>query len=161
MIALLSAAKPIDGWGALEWMRRQSEALTQEALPTLAQEHAGAAVMQIGVRRPSDFVKVIVPGDPSHVYGVSGEPYLVEIEDGRRVAWMAPDDARTMIRSPLNLAFFELNAELRARLGAKAPQPRGIRGSDLIRAIEDARPVAFSNRGGMIRQSLGMLRRAR
>jgi hypothetical protein len=153
--------KPIAGWGVLEFYRRQSESLTQEAAPTLREEHGHQAVLQIGPpRRPADFVKVIVPGEPSHVFGVSGSAYLVEVENDRRICWMSPDDAKTQISSSLNAAFFEANGDLRARLGTKPAPARGIRWVDLMQAAEDARPVSFNNKGGITRQSLEMLRRA-
>jgi hypothetical protein len=152
--------KLVPGWGMLEWTRRQAEAIKP---PTLLQERAGAAVPQIGQEptRPADFVRVLVPGDPSHLYGISGEAYLVETENDQRVAWMRPDDAYAAINSPLSVAFFEANADLRNMLGAKPPPSRGIRISDMLQALEDSRPVNFSNKGGITRQSLAMLRRAR
>ena len=152
--------KLVPGWGMLEWTRRQADAAVagQNTPPTLQQEQA---VLQIGSHRPANFVKVIVPDDVSHLYGISGEAYIVESENGRRVCWMAVDDALAVISSPLNLAFFELNTDLRNTLGVKPPPPRGIRLSDMIQAFEDSRPVNFSNKGAMTRQSLAMLRRAR
>ena len=118
-------------------------------------------MLQIGPRRPADFVRVIVPDDVTHLYGISGEAYLVETENGQRVAWMRPDDAYAAINSPLSVAFFEANANLRNALGFKPPPPRGIRLADMLQALEDSRPVNFSNKGGITRQSLAMLRRAR
>lgn len=138
----------------LEWMRRQSEAAIVALTPPPAPEASRPG-------RPASFVMVRIPGEPSHVMTISGLTYATEIVDGERVAWMGPDDARSMISSPLSLAMFEANADLRARLGAKAPQPRGMRLSDWMQAIEDARPVHFNNKGAMTMQSLEMLRRAR
>ena len=102
-------------------------------------------------------------GRPSHLYGISGTAYPVEIENGQRVAWTSLDDAYAAISSPLNLAFFELNADLRRTLGGvKPPHHHGIRLSDMLQAVEDLRPVNFNNKGGVTtRQSLAMLRRAR
>ncbi len=146
----------------LTFMERQlAVAATSAATaPTVPQEHGREAVMQIGTRRPANFVRVVVPGDVSHVFGVSGTPYLVELENDRRVAWMSPDDARAQINSPLNVPFFEANAGLRAQLG-KPAQPRGTNVDDWLQAMEDARPVDYANKGGMVRQTLEMLRRAR
>ncbi len=164
-MACLGAVKQklIPGWGMLEWTRLQSQAATgQNTPPTLQQQHGHQAVLQIGTRRPASYVKVIVPGDPSHLYGISGTAYPVEIENGQRVAWTSLDDAYAAISSPLNLAFFELNADLRRTLGGVKPPPsRGIRLSDMLQAVEDLRPVNFNNKGGITRQSLAMLRRAR
>ena len=154
VIALLSAAKPIAGWGVLEWMRRKSEASASEAPPTLQQEHGDAAVLQIGRRRPSHFVRVIVPGEPSHLYTPSGVACQVEIENGQRVAYVSPDDARELVGSALNVAFFEMNAELRAGLGAEPARPRGIRMTDWLQAAEDARPRRWDDRGGMAMDAL-------
>jgi hypothetical protein len=156
--------KLVPGWGMLEWTRRAADAAVagQNTPPTLQQEHGDQAVMQIGSRRPTNFVKVIVPGEPSHLYGMSGTVYIVEIEDGQRVAWMSLKDAYAAISSILSLDFFELNAELRRTLGGVKPPPSpGIRVTDMMQAIEDSRPVNFSNKGAITRQSLAMLRRAR
>jgi hypothetical protein len=97
----------------------------------------------------------------THLYGISGEAYLVETESGQLVAWLRPDDAYAAISSPLSLAFFEANTDLRNSLGVKPPPSRGIRIEDMLQALEDSRPVNFSNKGGITRQSLAMLRRAR
>ena len=149
--------------GILEWMRRESESAraAEQSPPTLQQEHGHQAVLQIGTRRPSNLIRVSVPGDVTHLYGISGEAYLVETESGQLVAWLRPDDAYAAISSPLSLAFFEANTDLRNSLGVKPPPSRGIRIEDMLQALEDSRPVNFSNKGGITRQSLAMLRRAR
>ena len=126
----------------LLFYQRQAEAnVASAAPPTLQSEHAGAAVMQIGTRRPADFVKIAVAGEPSHIFGISGVSYLVEVEDGQRIVWMSLDDAKAQVGSSLNLPFFEVNTALRERLGAKPTPSRGIRWSDLVQAAEDAQPV--------------------
>jgi hypothetical protein len=162
-MAALAAVKqkPVAGWGVLEFYRRQAEAVNK-APPTVLQEQAtDAAQIVQKPARPADFVRINVPGDLSYLYGISGTGYVVEIENAQRVAWMAPDDAREQISSPLSVAFFESNADLRAQLGNKPPQPRGIRLSDMLQAVEDSRPVNFNNKGAITRESLAMLRRAR
>jgi hypothetical protein len=149
--------------GILTFYQRQAEAAAAStAAPTLHAEHGREAIMQLGQKRPAGFVRVLVPGEPSHLYGMSGTAYVAEIEDGSRVCWMSPDDAYAAISSALSLEFFELNADLRKTLGGVKPPPApGIRVADMLQAIEDSRPVNFTNKGGITRQSLAMLRRAR
>jgi hypothetical protein len=137
----------------LEFYKRQVEAVLDVPPPT--------PVPTVGTR-PASWVRVIVPGEVSHVFGVSGTAYTVEFEEnGQRVCFMSPEDAHVQITSPLNVPFFEANADLRARLGSKPAQPRGIRVTDWLQAIEDQRPIDPSNKGALIRESLEMLRRAR
>jgi hypothetical protein len=164
VVAMLAAAKPTAGAGLLQWYKEQSEAITNTAPPTLAQEHAEAAVMQIGQKpqRPADHVLVLVPGEPSHVYGISGVGYPTDIaENGDRVCLMAPDDARAFISSPMNMAAFDLNADLRERIGNTLSRPRGIRVVDMLAAAEDARETDPFDKSRIAAQSFAMMRRAR
>ena len=138
----------------LEFYKRQAAAVAGAATPTLQQEHGSAAVMQIGTRRPADFVKVVVPGELSHVFGISGAPSLVELVDGERFAWMSSSDARELINSPFNMTFFEVNRDLRARLGNKPPPSHGIRVTDWLQAAEDAQPRHWDDRGGRAMDAL-------
>jgi hypothetical protein len=142
VIAEFAAAKPNSAESAIEFYRRMVERENQEPIPTPAQSHGDEAVMQIGARRPSNFVKVAIPAgsEISHLYAASGVGYLVEVEDGRRVCWMGADDAREQISSALNVSYFEANSDLRAKLGNKPAQPRGIRMNDWLQAAEDAQP---------------------
>jgi hypothetical protein len=166
VIGLLSAGRTIDP-GILTFYQRASEAATQQPVPTLAQEHAGAAVLQIGSKRPVDHVRVVLPAgsDVSHVYGISGAAYLAEVEDDRRVVWVSESDALAMITSPFAVAMFETNADLRGRLQEKhrgRPPPWvGMRWSDVMNSIEDAQPISATNKGGITAQSLAMMRRTR
>ena len=139
--------------GILEHYRRMAEAASEQTPPTLQQEHAGAAVLQIGTRpRPADFVKVIVPTEVSHIMGgETGATYQVEIEGDKRACWMDPADALMAINSPHALPWFEepQNAELRTKLKERIrPLPPGIRISDLIGAQESMRPRSPFDRGG-------------
>jgi hypothetical protein len=138
----------------LTFYKRQVQAVLNVPPPAPALESPVGA-------RPANHVRVIVPGEPSHLFAASGVSYLVEIEDDQRVAYVDPDDAREIVNSPLSVAFFELNADLRAQLGTRAAQPRGIRWADWLQAAEDQRPIDFTNKGAVTRQTLEMLRRAR
>jgi hypothetical protein len=138
----------------LEFYKRQVDAITKVPSPTTAREDA------VGTR-PANYVRVVVPINVSHVFGVSGTPYLVAVENDERIVWMAPDDAQAQISSALNVPFLESNSKLRQQLGNKPPQPRGIKIDDWLQAIEDQRPIDYSNKGAMTRQTLEMLRRAR
>jgi hypothetical protein len=152
--------------GILEHYRRMAEAAAaQPAIPTLQQEHAGAAVMQIGTRpqRPVDFVMVKIPAgsEPSHMQGISGQLYATEINGDQRIVWMSPDDAMAAISSPLALAWFELNANLRAQLtererqrGGQPLPGQGMRWSDIMQAAADARPRQWNDRGGHVHDAL-------
>lgn len=151
--------------GILEFYKRQAEAAAAAVTPpTLQQEHAGAAVLQIGSRpqRPADFVMVKIPAeiDSSHLQGVSGHLYAVEVDGDRRIAWMSPDDAMTIIGSPLALSWFEHNSGLRAQLiereGQRGGRPpsHGVRWSDVLQSIEDARPRHWNDRGGHVHDAL-------
>jgi hypothetical protein len=60
-------------------MCQAEAAAAHEATPTLQQEHGHQAVLQIGSRRLSNFVMVRIPGEPSHVFAVSGASYATEI----------------------------------------------------------------------------------
>jgi hypothetical protein len=153
----------IAGWGVFEHYRRMAEAATEQAAPTLQQEHSHQAVLQIGShpQRPADFVKVLLPAgsEVSHVMGITGAPYLVEIENDRRVVWVSEQDAMGMIDSPLALAMFEANAELRKDLqekqrGDRPPLGQGMTWGDLAQAAEDARPRQWNDRGGMAHDAL-------
>jgi hypothetical protein len=165
-MACLAAIKqrPVAGWGLLEYYRRQSEALSTQAIPTPQQLMASEAIGQIGSRRPADYVKVIIPTDASHVYAISGAVYMVEVEDGARVTYMAANDAFELINSPLNLAFLEANAALRESLRARfgnRTAPTGMRMRDLIAAAEDARPRHWDDRGGQVNDTLRAMGRLR
>ena len=149
VIAMLSAVKPIAGWGLLEHLRRQAEAAKAEAAPPSVQQAlSGEALAQIGNKpqRPADYVMVRVPNGASNISISGGGDYLTEVVDGAMVCWMSPPDARELL-SPLNPVFTEANAELVARLGVRV-QPRGVRAIDLIAAAEDARPRSPFDRGG-------------
>jgi hypothetical protein len=158
--------------GMLEHYRRMAEAAAaQPAIPTLRQEHAAAAVLQIGSRpqRPADFVKVQIPAgqEISHVMGVSGASYLVGVEGDGRVVWVSEQDAVAMICSPLALAWFEANNDLRAQLqerqkwqrGGRPPPWKGMRWSDVMQAAQDARPVHPADKAGIWQQTIAMARR--
>ena len=149
--------------GMLTFYARQAAAAKaeQELPPTPAKEHAAEAVMQLGTKRPADHVMVRIPGAPSHVYGRSGVPYITDVVDGERIAWMSPDDAWEFISSPLNVVAFELNAGLRQSIGKSVRQPRGIRISDMLAAIEDAAPPHPTDTARIAAQSLAMMARAR
>lgn len=151
--------------GILEFYRRQAEAAAAvSAAPAIEQEHAGAAVLQIGSRpqRPAAFVKVQVPADLeiSNLYGASGVPYLVEIENGQRVVWCSEHDAFNLIDSPLSVAWRDANGELRLQLKDRTqqrgdrPSSQGMRWSDLVQAADDARPRAWNDRGGRVHDAL-------
>jgi hypothetical protein len=140
----------------LEWYRRQSEAVTATAsTPTLRQEHGAEAVMQLGNRRPADFVCVNVISDTSHIFGISGTPYATEIVNGKRVCWMSVDDAKQMVGNPYaHPALREANADLLARVGNVKPKPAGIRVVDMLQAFDDARPRSPFDKGGMLNDVL-------
>lgn len=155
----------------LEFYKRQAEAAAAVNAPTLAREHGGEAVMQIGSRpqRPADFAKVLVPAnlEISNLTGISGASYLVEIENGRRVVWCSEPDALGMIDSALSVAWLEANATLRSQLkererqrGGRPPPWRGMRWSDVLQAAHDARPVHPSDRAGIWEQTAAIARRA-
>jgi hypothetical protein len=163
-IAMLTAAAPIPGWGIFEFYKRQAEqAAAEQGPPTLAQEHGGEAILQIGTRPPrrADFVRVQIPAgmEISHVMGLSGASYLVDIEDDRRHVWCSEPDALAMIDSVLSLDWFELNAGLRTKLqekhqGGRPPLGQGMRWSDWMQAVEDARPRHWNDRGGHVHDAL-------
>ena len=78
--------------------------------------------------RPADGVCVAVPDESSIITVASGEPFLVEIENGRRVVYLPRDDARSRLNSglPESLPWKALNAELASWLGAMPKEPPGI-----------------------------------
>lgn len=148
----------------LIFMQRQigAEISVACATPTLHHEHGREGFLQpIRPHRPSDYVMVQVPTDVSHIQAISGHSFATELAEGGRVVWMPPDDARNLISSPLNFAFFGANADLRSRIGSKPAPPRGIRWTDVVQAAEDARTVHMSNKGGITNQTFAMLRRTR
>jgi hypothetical protein len=143
----------------LEHMRRQSEALqlgngTPMTIPAdIMAEHRHQPVAQIGTKpkRPADWVKVVIPGDASQVCGLFGS-YVTAIEDGRRVAWIDPRDAKVIVCSPApsNLEVRAANLPLQAQLAAdrtiKAEAP-GVRVTDMLQAAYDqkeARPMTLA-----------------
>jgi hypothetical protein len=147
--------KPMAGFGIFEFYRMQSEAAVaaQAAPPTLQAEHGREAVMQLGSKRPADHVMVRIPNDSTTIMGVNGASYAVEVIDGERFCWMSTDDARTLC-SQFNPPFWEANADLRSRLGATPPQPRGIRVVDYLDHVESMRPRSLFDRGGPINDTL-------
>lgn len=146
----------------LEFYKRQSEASAAQQANVLVgvlAEHGD----ELRPRRPPHFVKVLVPSETSHIIGISGASYLVEMEDNqRRVCWMTPDDARMIVGSVDNscLPFRDGNQELLGRLG-NMRKPSQLRWIDLMAAAEALQPTHWSNRGGITRQSLDALARAR
>lgn len=166
VIALLSAAAPMPGWGIFQFYKQQAQQLATDQLqpPTLAQEHGAAAVMQIGNRpaRPEDHVRVQVPAELgiSNFIGASGATYLAEIENGQRVVWCSESDALRIIDSALSIAWRDANIELRLRLKESAqhrgdrPPAERMRWSDVMQAVEDARPRAWNDKGGHVHDAL-------
>ena len=93
---------------------------------------------------------------------MSGNSYLAEIEDGRRIVWMAPEDARAMIGSPFaDQDLRRANADLLNRLGNLPPLRAGVRVADLLQAARDATPRDPRDIGGMARDTLRMTRALR
>ena len=145
----------------LEFYKRQSQAVEAQqsnAAVRLLAEHGD----KLDPRRPTHFVKVLVPSETSHFIGVSGASYLVEMENDQRICWMAPDDARAIVGSVDNscLPLRDANPVLLAQLGNMCA-PSRIGWADLVQAADELRPAHFNNKGGITRQSLDMLARAR
>jgi hypothetical protein len=105
----------------LTFMERQLDAAKEGSAvpPTVAQAHAGHPLMQIGVRRSPDDIRLIVPDGSSHVYGIGGVAYLVTTEGDLSVAYVSLDDAKAFL-SPRNFAMREANAELAERIAGKS-----------------------------------------
>jgi hypothetical protein len=126
VIAALTVRTSADHW--LQYMAeenvrlrdRKDQAADTAPPPSVAQAygHLGFA-QQIGPERPINFVKVILTNDASSIIGMSGNSYLAEIDDGRRIVWMAPEDAQSMIGSPFaDQDLQRANADLLNRLRA-------------------------------------------
>jgi hypothetical protein len=141
--------QPIEFGGLLEHYRRKSEALNigvaMTIPPTLMQEHADKPVLQIGTRpqRPAEWVKVIIPHESSQVCGLFAS-YVTEIENGQRIAWVDPRDAKVMLCTPApsNLEVRESNRSLHDRLAADKTiptEPAGTRAVDMAQAVSDGR----------------------
>jgi hypothetical protein len=111
------------------------------AVETLAQSKAGA---RIGNRRgrmstqerPADGIRINVPDESSMVTVASGEAFVVEIEDGRRVVYLRHDDARRLLNGGLPCCFpwREANATLAETLGPPPKPTGGIHASVLAAA---------------------------
>lgn len=144
----------------LEFYKRQSEASAAQPnlLVKLLAEHGD----RLKPQRPPHFVKVLIPTETSNINGISGASYLVEMEGEQRVAWMEPDDARAMVGSVDNsyLPFRDANPELLARLG-NIRKPSQVDWADVMQAVEAHQSTHWSNKGGITRQSLDALAKAR
>jgi hypothetical protein len=96
--------------------------------------------------RPADGVCVAVPDESSIITVASGEPFLVEIENGRRVVHLPRDDARALLNSgtPESVAWRALNAELSAWLMPMSKPEAGINVAALQMARHHAtRPLSI------------------
>jgi hypothetical protein len=78
--------------------------------------------------RPADGICVFVPDESSIVTVASGEPFAVEVENGRRVVYLRPDDARRLLNSGLEccIPWREANMALAEAIGAPPKLEPGI-----------------------------------
>jgi hypothetical protein len=92
--------------------------------------------------RPANGVCVLLPvgNETSIVTTANGEPYLVEIENGRRVIYLPRDDARMLLNSglPESLAWREANMQLADWLGRPPQESPGINVGRLQHATWEA-----------------------
>jgi hypothetical protein len=104
------------------------------AVETLARSQSRAGA-RIGNRRgrmstqerPADGIRINVPDESSMVTVASGEAFVVEIEDGRRVVYLR-HDARRLLNGGLPCCFpwREANATLAETLGLPPKPTVGI-----------------------------------
>jgi hypothetical protein len=110
--------------------------------------------------RPADGICLNVPDESSIVTVASGEAFAVEIEDGRRVAYLRPDDARRLLNSglPCCVPWREANPPaLAERLGAPSKPEPGIHIASALAAKYSPAPRDIADRGGMIHDTLGAM----
>ena len=120
------------------------------AVETLARSQSRAGA-RIGNRRgrmstqerPADGIRINVPDESSMVTVASGEAFVVEIEDGRRVVYLRHDDARRLLNGGLPCCFpwREANATLAETLGPPPKPTVGIHAS-VLAAARNAAPRA-------------------
>ncbi len=73
--------------------------------------------------RPADGIRINVPDESSMVTVASGEAFVVEIEDGRRVVYLRHDDARRLLL-PVARGQRDLSRDARPSAEADGRHPR-------------------------------------